>query len=80
MANTELLYQTFEIYLKKAKLCQENKDFFNAKKFYLLAAEQMIKLAKESKGEMQKVRFSRAQNLIDVAKSLNSSPKARSGS
>ena len=74
MANTELLYQTFEIYLKKAKLCQENKDFFNAKKFYLLAAEQMIKLAKESKGDMQKVRFSRAQNLIDVAKSLNTTP------
>ena len=74
MANTELLYQTFEIYLKKAKLCQENKDFFNAKKFYLLAAEQMIKLAKESKGDMQKVRFSRAQNLIDVAKSLNATP------
>lgn len=73
MANTELIYQTFEIYLKKAKLCQENKDFFNAKKFYLLAAEQMIKLAKESKGEMQKVRFSRAQNLIDVAKALPTS-------
>lgn len=73
MANTELIYQTFEIYLKKAKLCQENKDFFNAKKFYLLAAEQMIKLAKESKGEMQKVRFSRAQNLIDVAKALPAS-------
>ncbi len=73
MANTELIYQTFEIYLKKAKLCQENKDFFNAKKFYLLAAEQMIKLAKESKGEMQNVRFSRAQNLIDVAKALPTS-------
>ncbi len=75
MANTELLYQTFEVYLKKAKLCQEAKDFTNAKKFYILAAEQMIKLAKESKGEMQKVRFARAQNLIDVAKGLNVQPQ-----
>lgn len=71
MASSDLLYQTFELYLKKAKKCHETEDLLNAKKYYMLAAEQMIKLAKESKDDLQKVRFSRAQSLVDTAKSID---------
>ena len=71
MANADVLYETFEIYLKKAKQCQESQDYASAKKYYINAAEQMLKLAKISKGDVQTVRYQRAKNLVETAKSLD---------
>lgn len=80
MASVDLLYETFELYLKKAKECQEKGDLALAKRYYMLAAEQMLKVAKESKGELQKARFKRAKNLIDVAESLQAPEKKKQAS
>ena len=74
MASTDILYETFELYLKKAKECHKAGDLQNAKKFYVNAAEQMIKLAKESKGDIQAVRYQRAKSIMETAKGLGVAP------
>lgn len=77
MASTDLIYEAFEMYLKKAKECQNAGDFAQAKKHYVLAADQMVKLAKLSKGDMQTVRYQRAKNLLETAKAMDyQTPKA----
>lgn len=75
MASIDLLYEMFEIYHKKAKDCQQNGDILLAKRYYMLAAEQMLKIAKASSGEQQKARFSRAKNLLETADSLQTPEK-----
>ncbi len=80
MASEELLYETFELYLKKAKESQGKGDFALAKRYYMLAAEQMLKLAQSTKGELQKARFKRAKNLIDVADGLQAPEKKKQAS
>lgn len=67
MPDLNLLNETFELYYRKAKESYEKGEKFLAKRYYLLAAEQMLKMAKESKGELQKARFSRAKSLIEMA-------------
>ena len=64
MADMNLLNETFELYYQKAKQCFEKGDKFLAKRYYMLAAEQMLKMAKDSTGELQKARFNRAKSLI----------------
>ena len=71
MGNINLLNETFNLYYNKAKQSQENGDKMLAKRYYMLAAEQMLKMAKESEGELQKARFNRAKSLIDYADSIN---------
>lgn len=70
MASIDLLFETFEIYHKKAKESLDAKDYALAKKYFRLAAEQMLKLAKESKGELQKARLQRAKSIIEIADRL----------
>ncbi len=70
MANTEIIYQKFDIYNKKAGEAQKAGDLASAKRYYLLAAEQMFLLAKENKGELQKSMFARAQRIIEIAENL----------
>lgn len=70
MADLNLLSETFDLYIKKAKECHQKGDIPLAKKYYLLAAEQMLKMAKESKGELQKSRLARGKNLISIAENL----------
>lgn len=83
MASMDLLYETFDMYLKKAKECQNKGDIELARRHYMSAAEQMLKMAKESKGELQKARFERGKKLIEYAKELqvpqksNSAPKPK---
>ena len=74
MADMNLLNETFDLYYKKAKECFEKKDLMLARRYYLLAAEQMLKMAKESKGELQKARYNRAKSIIEFADSI---PAAR---
>lgn len=71
MASADLLYETFNLHLNKAKSCQAGGDYVTAKKYYILAAEQMLKLAKESTGDLQKARYLRAQNVLEEAKKMD---------
>lgn len=78
MADMNLLNETFEMYFKKAKESYEKGDKFLAKRYYMLSAEQMLKMAKESKGELQKARFNRAKSLIEMADSIAVAKKVAS--
>ncbi len=75
MADVNLLFETFELYLNKAKRCMKEENSAAAKKYYYLAAEQMLKLAKESNGELKKTRYDRAKKLIELADSLSAPVK-----
>lgn len=77
MADLNILYETFELYLNKAKACVVEKNYAAAKKYYYVAAEQMLKLAQESTGELRKVRFARAKSVIEQADSLGVPEKKR---
>lgn len=79
MPDLNLLNETFELYFRKAKESFEKGDKFLAKRYYMLAAEQMLKMAKESQGQLQKARFSRAKSLIEMADSITVSKKAPAG-
>ncbi|MCH5142712.1 MAG: AAA family ATPase [Clostridiales bacterium] len=70
MGNINLLNEAFNLYYNKAKQSQENGDKMLAKRYYMLAAEQMLKMAKESEGELQKARFNRAKSLLEYAESI----------
>lgn len=77
MADLNILYETFELYLNKAKACVVEKNYAAAKKYYYVAAEQMLKLAQESTGELRKVRFARAKSVIEQADALEVPEKKR---
>lgn len=76
MADLNLLSETFELYYRKAKESYEKEDKFLAKRYYMLAAEQMLKMAQESQGELKKARFNRAKSLIEMADRIPSSKKS----
>ncbi len=78
MADINLLSETFALYFDKAKESFARGDKALAKKYYMLAAEQMLKMAKESKGELQKARFNRAKSIIEMADSIGVSRPAAS--
>ena len=78
MADMNLLNETFELYYRKAKESYDKGDRFLAKRYYMLAAEQMLKMAKESKGELQKARYARAKSLIEMADNITAPKKAPS--
>ena len=79
MPDMNLLNETFELYYRKAKESYEKGDKMLAKRYYMLAAEQMLKMAKESKGELQKARFSRAKSLIEMADGIAVAKKVEAG-
>ena len=70
MDNLNLLNETFNLYYNKAKECKDKGDLLLAKRYYMLAAEQMLKMAKASEGELQKARFSRAKNILSFAETI----------
>ena len=77
MDNLNMLSETFDLYFGKAKACLAKGDKFLAKRYFMLAAEQMLKMAKASEGELQKARFSRAKSLIEKAESIGVEKKVR---
>ena len=79
MPDLNLLNETFDLYYRKAKESFAKGDKFLAKRYYLLAAEQMLKMAKESTGQLQKARFSRAKSLIEMADSIAAPQRAKAG-
>ena len=70
MADVKFLYDTFNIYYNKGIEAREKSNIDLAKRSFLLAAETLLKMAKESKGELQKVRFERANRLIEMSENL----------
>lgn len=76
MGGKNISYDTFELYNKKAKQSYENGDMYLAKKYYMLAAEQLLEIAKNSKGEMQKAQFNRAKSMITIADSIHIESKS----
>lgn len=70
MADLSLLSETFNLYYNKAKECMDKGEKNLAKRYYMLAAEQMLKMAKESEGELQKARYSRAKSILEFADSI----------
>ena len=75
MASVDVLYETFEMYFKKAKECHDKGDLLLAKRYYMLSAEQMLKIAKENKGDLQKAQLQRAKSIIAVAEGLKVAKK-----
>lgn len=70
MGGKNISYETFELYNKKAKQSYDKGELYLAKKYYMFAAEQLLELAKESKGELQKAQYNRAKSLISMADSI----------
>ncbi|HIT50049.1 MAG TPA: AAA family ATPase [Candidatus Pelethenecus faecipullorum] len=70
MDNLNLLNETFNLYYNKAKTCLDHGDKMLAKRYYMLAAEQMLKMAKMSEGELQKARLNRAKSILDFAENI----------
>lgn len=78
MENIGLLSETFDLYYNKAKECIGKNEKVLAKRYYMLAAEQMLKIAKASEGELQKARYARAKSIIEFAESIAvEQPKAQ---
>lgn len=77
--NIGLLNETFNLYYNKAKDSQEKGEKMLAKRYYMLAAEQMLKMAKESEGELQKARFNRAKSILEFAESISAAKPAAAG-
>ena len=76
MGGQNISYDTFELYNKKAKQSYQKGEMYLAKKYYMLAAEQLLEIAKNSKGEMQKAQFMRAKSLITMAESIHIETKS----
>jgi|GEM_PF-3118139 SpoVK/Ycf46/Vps4 family AAA+-type ATPase len=79
MADLNLLHETFELYFRNAKESYQKNDRLLAKKYYMLAAEQMLKMAKESEGKLKKARLARAKSLIEIADSIPTQALAVNG-
>lgn len=71
MADINLLNETFNLYYNKAKECFDKNEKNLAKRYYILAAEQMLKMAKESDGELQKARYNRVKSILDFVNNIN---------
>lgn len=63
-------YQLFETYYEKAKEAENIGKNREAKELYLLAGETLLKVAKDSTGEMKNVLIQRADKLRNIAESI----------
>lgn len=70
-----MLNETFNLYYNKAKECMGKGEKALAKRYYMLAAEQMLKMAKASDNELQKARFARAKSILEFADSITDEKK-----
>ncbi len=70
MADVKFLYDTFNIYYNRGMKAKEIGNVDLAKRNLLLAAETLLKMAKESKGELQKSRILRANRLVELAENI----------
>ena len=76
--NDQFLYDTFNMYYKKGMEAYRQGNYISAKRNILQASEALLKLAKVSKGELQRSRVERANRLIAMAKEIEEKgPEAR---
>lgn len=64
---TDIYYQMFETYYKKAQEAETNHRFAEARKMYLLAAETLLKAAKTTNGQIREALIQRADKLQRLA-------------
>lgn len=76
MEDLNLLNETFNLYYNKAKECMSKGEKVLAKRYYMLAAEQMLKMAKASEKELQKARLERAKSILSFAENITDEKKA----
>lgn len=79
MDEMNLLSETFDLYYKKAKQSLDKGDKSLAKKYYMLAAEQMLKMAKQSDGQLQKTRYRRAKSIVEFAENIGAEKRTANG-
>ena len=63
----DLLSEKFNMHYEAAKRYLDENNFVKARESFLLAAENMLLLAKESKGKLQTARVERAKSLMNIA-------------
>jgi Holliday junction DNA helicase RuvB len=71
------LSEQFNIYYQRARSSHDSKNFDAAKRNYLLAAETLLKIAKQSTPQLAKAQMQRAKRLMDIADGVPLSPKKR---
>ncbi len=79
MDEMNLLSETFDLYYKKAKQSLDKGDKSLAKKYYMLAAEQMLKMAKQSDEQLQKTRYRRAKSIVEFAENIGAEKRTAKG-
>ena len=67
MDNTRLLYDAYNSYYEKGTTDLINKNFKSASRNLYLAAETLLKLAKESEGQLKVERTKKAEELFNLA-------------
>ena len=72
--NINVLSNSFELYMRKAKEAKEKGNITLAKRNFLLASETMMKMAKLSKGNLKEVRMERARRLVEIADNVGKKP------
>lgn len=83
MADLNLFYELYQQYYKKAKSSYDAGQTGIAKRNFLLAAEQLLKMANESEGKTQQVYYNQARTLLDFAngiKDIKQKPSERDNS
>lgn len=63
----DLLSEKFNMHYENAQRFCNEKNFIKARESFLFAAEAMLLLAKESKGNLKTARVERAKSLMDIA-------------
>jgi len=71
MSDSRLLYDAFNIYYEKGMEALRDRNVLVAKRNILAASETLLKLAKESEGELKKQRIKRADELAELASKLD---------
>ena len=70
MTNTRLLYDAYNIYYAKGMEALTNKKYSVAARNLYSASETLLKLAKESEGELKKIRGQRADEIYQLAQQV----------
>ena len=77
MKDSRLLYDTFNIYYNRGIEALKEKNYELARKNFLSASETLLKLAKESTGELKVKRINRAEELVELASKIEENIKVK---
>jgi len=77
MEDLSLLNDMFSLYYNKAKAEHADGKMELAKRNYLLAAETLMKISKQSSKSLQKAQFDRAKRLMEISENLSAPQRTR---